>query len=243
MLLKNVMGWLAAGMVASTGFAQESSGAVQFNSTTDFTFASSYVFRGQKHANESVQPSVEGSFKDTYLGLWMNQPFRRQTGNEMDLYGGYRYKISPALTLEAVGTYYLYPEAKGPDNRHSLEAGMGARYVLRGIASTVFYYRDFKLNADTIQGALSYSIPLEKIGGSLDLNLFAGSVSAADAAPWSGNRVKQSYNYYGADATLPYRVTAATTVSLGVHWSESARLSGSGGGNYLWFTLGANWVF
>ncbi len=206
--------------------------------TSDFTYTSDYVFRGIKQADDSLQPSVEIAYGDYYVGFWTNQPVKRHQDDELDFYGGYKYRLSPNISLEAVGTYYWYPEAKGPLTRHSYEAGLGATYTLRGITTSLYYYRDFKLDANTLQGSVGYSFPLEAIGASVDVSLTAGTVDANDWAPNSGVGVKESYTYYGADVSVPYKLSDKATFTLGGHWAHNHNLPSVIDDDTVWWTAG-----
>ena len=206
--------------------------------TTDLAYASEYVFRGIQHADDSMQPSMEISYSDAYLGVWMDQPFKSREDNEIDVYAGYRHKLSRDFSLEAVATYYGYPQAREFRTRHTYEVGVGASYTYRGVAATVYYYRDFRLNSNTEQASIAYSIPLEKWGTSMDFNGFAGTVQSADWRPDAPTTAKEAYNYYGVDVSLPYKVSARTSVTAGVHWAHNHGLPSTFTDDHLWWTLG-----
>jgi len=219
--------------------AQESGYSV----TTDFAYASDYVFRGVEQADDSVQPSVEVSYRDGYLGVWMNQPLKSHEHNEIDVYGGYRYTFNKAVSLEAVATYYGYPQANGFQTRQSYELGAGATYTFRGIGFSAYLYRDFKLNATTEQVSVNYSVALQSLGTSLDFNGFLGSVRADNWLPDAPFTVKESYNYYGLNVTLPYKIGAKTDVALGLHWAHNDGLPRSFSDDHLWWSLSATHGF
>jgi uncharacterized protein (TIGR02001 family) len=208
-----------------------------YSVTTDFAYASDYVFRGVKIADDSFQPSVEISVRDFYVGLWTNQPIKRHEDNELDFYAGYKYKVTEKLSVEAVGTYYWYPEAGGGNTRHSNEVGIGGTYSLRGISASVYYYRDLRLDADTIQGSLGYSLPLEAIGASLDLSIYGGNVDGSDLLPDAGIKVQESYSYYGVDVSVPYKLSEKSTFTIGGHWAHNRNLPGVDD-DYVWFSAG-----
>jgi len=209
-----------------------------YSVTTDFAYTSKYVFRGVEAAGSSFQPSVEVTMQDFYLGLWTSQPITKHQDNEIDVYGGYKYKVNENLSLEAVGTYYWYPEAKGFSTRKSYEGGLGATYTVHGISATVNYYHDFKLKSNTVQGSLGYSLPIESIGASLDLTGFYGTVSARDWAPDGPAVIRESYDYYGLDASIPYKLSEKATFTLGGHWTHNRGYFADSGDSNVWWTAG-----
>jgi uncharacterized protein (TIGR02001 family) len=221
-----------------------------YSVTTDFTYASEYVFRGVEAAGNSFQPSIEVSAGDAYVGLWTNNPVTDGENNEIDVYGGYKYKLNDALSFEAVGTYYWYPEAGfdsdmfgpgigGQQTKDSVEVGLGATYVYQGISSSLYYYYDFTLEADTIQASVGYSVALEAIGSSVDFSVFAGTVDGRDLSPDSGSRVFETYNYYGFDISVPYKLNDKAAITTGIHYAANDGLGdGSAPDSNLWFTVG-----
>lgn len=227
---------LAAFGAAAGLYAQDPKSS--YSVTTDFTYTSEYVFRGVKAADDSFQPSVEVTVQDFYFGLWTNQPIEKHQDNEIDLYAGYKYKLNESLSFEAVGTYYWYPEAKGFATRDSYEAGIGATYTVRGVSASVYYYHDFTLKANTIQGSVGYSYPLEAIGASLDVTGFFGTVDSDDLAPDSPSEVHESYNYYGVDVSVPYKLSEKASFTLGGHWAHNDNLPAGADDDHLWWTAG-----
>ena len=213
-----------------------------YSVTTDFTYASEYIFRGIENAGPSFQPSIEVSAGDAYVGFWTNQPVTKGETNEIDIYGGYKYKLNDALSFEAVGTYYWYPEAsKGAGQTDdSYEVGLGATYLYSGISTSLYYYYDLRLKADTIQGSVGYSVPLEAIGSSVDFSVFYGTVDARDWSPnAAGFPTFENYNYYGADISVPYKLNDKATVTAGVHYASNENLfAGNQPDSNLWFTIG-----
>ena len=210
-----------------------------YSVTTDFTYASEYVFRGVEAAGNSFQPSVEVSVGDAYVGLWTNNPVTDGENNKIDVYGGYKYKVNDALSFEAVGTYYWYPEAANGATKDSVEVGLGATYVYQGISTSLYYYYDFTLEADTIQASVGYSVPLEAIGSSVEFSVFAGTADGRDWAPDSGTRVFETYNYYGFDINIPYKLNDKAAINTGLHYAANdAYFDGSAPDSNLWFTVG-----
>ena len=79
-LLASVVG------MGSTSFAA-------FSISGDMTFASEYIFRGIKLAENTFQPSVEVAVDDFYVGVWGSLPTEKRNSmgytDEWDAYAGY----------------------------------------------------------------------------------------------------------------------------------------------------------
>ena len=90
--------------------------------TGGVTLASQYRFRGISLSNEDV--AIQGTINvnhesGLYAGLWSSSidGFGELGGSnvELDLYAGYKTKVTDALTLDAGLLYYAYPGSKGGD--------------------------------------------------------------------------------------------------------------------------------
>jgi uncharacterized protein (TIGR02001 family) len=218
-----------------------------YSITSDFTYSSEYIFRGMERAGNAFQPSVELTTSDFNLGLWTDEPITKHENDELDLYAGYDYHVNSAVKLEAVATYYWYPEAKPSlsQTKYSYEGGLGATYSIAGFSPNLYYYHDFRLHSDTVQGAVGYSLPLGVMDLSLDSNIFVGNVNLRDRMPDAfGPRSKDTYTYYGIDLSIPYKLSRTATFKIGGHYANVSNLAGVGGplgtlgDNNLWFTAG-----
>jgi uncharacterized protein (TIGR02001 family) len=214
-----------------------------YSVTTDFTYSSEYVFRGVENQDNAFQSSVEITAGDIYVGLWTSQALNNKDsafakGSEVDIYGGYKYKVSDALTVEAVGTYYLYPSARSArdEARQSYELGAGATYNFRGFSPSIYYYYDLVLESTTVQGSIGYSYPLKELGASLDLNAFVGSVDTNDGNGSHSGEPAQNYNFYGADVSVVYNLAENARATFGVHYTDTWNLNRaiSAGNNLYW---------
>ena len=134
--------------------------------------------------------------------------------------------------------------------KNTWELGAGATYTMAGFSPSVFYYHDFRLDADTVQGSLGYSLPIGIANLSVDTSIFIGNVRARDAAPDAvGPKVNDSYTYYGADVSLPYKLSANATFTVGAHYTDTRSLAIAGGPfglvsrDNVWFTAGVSLGF
>lgn len=228
---------VCAGFAGLTATAQQT--ASSYKVTADFSYTSNNVFRGIETADDAFTPSVEIAVDDFYVGLWTMQPVTKEQHNEIDIYAGYTHKLTNAISLEGVATYYWYPEAKDAQTRKSYELGVGATYAQNLMTASLYYYYDFRLEGSTLVGSVGYSFPIEKYGTSVDVAFYVGTVSQRDAIP-DGFRpgVNNSYNYYGADLSVPYRIKENATVTAGLHYANNDNTPIGTPDNKLWFTVG-----
>jgi len=238
MSMKKALVLLAALAVGAGLYAQSDASRSSYSITSDFTYTSKYVFRGLGLAKDSFQPSVEVSADNLYADIWTNLPITKHQDDTIEFKGGYRERVGHNLTLEALGTYYWYPEAHTGLTRHSLEGGFGATYAAAGFSPSIYYYHDFELRSDTGEGALGYSIPLPDYGTEVDLSLYDGTTRIDKLALAPGVLVRESYNYYGADLTIPYHVSEHAKITAGVHWAASEQYLHGLGRNRYWFDIG-----
>jgi hypothetical protein len=229
---------IAAAFLAGAALqAQSEAPKSSYSVTADFSYTTRYVHRGVQRARDSFQPSVEMSVGDAYVNLWTNQPILRHENNEIDLLAGFRRKISRVLSVEALGTFYWFPEAGAGETRRTAEAGLGMTYDGRWGSTTLYGYYDAILKATALEGSVGYSIALQAFGTSLDINLYGGTSSARDAAPDSGRAVRESYNYHGADLRIPYTLGEASRLTVGFHWAANAQFVPGTAKNRTWFDV------
>jgi uncharacterized protein (TIGR02001 family) len=185
----------------------------EFSLSNDLTFASQYVFRGVKLANNTLQPSVEVKSDSFYAGLWAALPIDQRSSqgytDEFDFYVGFAPELSDTLSLDFGVTDYYYPQNNGDS---TLEAFVGITADAGGFTPSVYLYHDLDLEVTTIQGSLGFSFPMESVGTSLDLSVNVGHTTGGDS---------DSYTYYGASVVLPYKLNDNATITLGLHWASN----------------------
>ena len=104
--------------------------------------------------------------------------------------------------------------------------------------ATVYYFYDFDRQANTGVISLGYGIPIPDIGTSLDVSVYAGTSKADNAAPDSGLTVRESYNYYGADVRIPWRLSPRTKLTIGAHWAANEKYIPGTPRNRFWVDAG-----
>ncbi|HSY53902.1 MAG TPA: TorF family putative porin [Opitutaceae bacterium] len=223
-----------------------STAKLDYSITSSFAYSSEYVFRGIKNTSQAFQPSVEVDSNNFDVGIWTSQPIQKQQQNEVDIYAGYKYAVNKDLSLQAVATYYLYPEFSRSQNRpasftdgakDSFEPGLGATYTIEGFSPSVFFYYDTVLKTQTVQGSLGYALPLAKLGTELDLSAYVGTSSGRDVAPDLVSDVHQSYSYYGADVSLPYKLAPNSTLTVAGHYASNQNTPVGTKENLFWWSV------
>lgn len=229
---------LAALAVAGVSYAADNVNVTtkpSYSVTSDFSYTSEYVFRGVKYSNAAFQGSVEVGQDDVRVGVWTSQPMNSKSyANETDFYAGYKVKLDRDLTADFVATYYYYPESNSDlkQTHHTYELGVGGTYDLgglnpgfAGVSTSLYYYYDFRLKAQTVQLSFGYSLPLTDFGTSLDFSVFGGNVSTHDVAPDAdGTAIKEAYTYYGIGVNIPYKLAENAQVHIGASYSSHDKL-------------------
>ena len=190
-----------------------------YSVTTDFTYASKYVFRGTQYAAQSLQPSVTLEVKDMYLGVWANQPTARGSDNEIDVNAGYRYQIDDTISLDVGATAYTYPTI----HDHTTEGYVGANVTFGSLEFGVYAYRDFDLNTTTIQESISYEVELSK-RVSLELSGAYG-------------RIRDNLTYWSYGAALPVKLSDKLTATVGAQRASDSTV------NTTWYTTGVTYRY
>lgn len=207
--------------------------APAYSVTMDFPYASKYVFRGVQLADGSFQPSVKLTSGSFYLGLWTNQPITSNIDNEIDVYGGYGFKLNDTWSLDVGATLYYYPEL---DDSTGLDSSTFEPYVgLNGsfgrFTTGVYVYNDFTIDALTFQGTVGYSVPIS------DKATFSLLGTIGNVSPDAGG----DYTYYGIGATVPYKLTDTATLTVGLQYATHD-IDGLDD-NHFWGTVGVTVVF
>ena len=237
---------VCAALAAGTSLcAQSDNPRSSYSVTADFSYTSKYVFRGLQHTRDAFQSSIDFKAGDPqsgvfYANVWNSEPFYRHEHDEVDFSSGYRWRLSDELSAELLATYYWYPHANHGETRHATEGGVGVTYNGGRYlpTATFYYYYDFDRQANTGVVSLGYGIPIADLGTSLDVNAYVGTSMANDAFPDSGSTVRESYNYYGADIELPYRITTSAKVTVGAHWAANEKYLPGTPHNRFWVDVG-----
>lgn len=204
-----------------------------YSVTTDFTYASDYVFRGVKQSDESIQPSITVAAQDFTFGVWTAQGVKNRSaawaqGNEVDLFGSYSYALKNDYSLSAGVTAYLYPSARPSMGEldKTVEGSLGISGPVGPLSGSATYFHDFDLDSDTFEASLTYSKELPEANGTLEVGGTYGN---------AGYDAGDSYSYYLLKATMSFKLTSAATLKVGAYWSDSDIF---GADSNTWFTIG-----
>jgi uncharacterized protein (TIGR02001 family) len=197
---------LAAGVSVT---AQESAKFSDLSVSVDVTYVSDYVFRGVKLANASIQPSVEASYGDFYAGVWYSDAISRNNAapfsSETDLYVGYNLAINETFSADLGVTRYIY----GGDQGDTTEVfgGLKANVLL---SPSVYYYYDFDLEVSSYIASIGYSVPVEKIGLSLELSAIYGYIQIPN----------DDYSYWGVGIAVPVMLSENVKLTTAVNYTS-----------------------
>lgn len=238
---------LAAGYSAQAADATVSASKPAYTVTTDFTYASEYVFRGQKQSNAAFQASAEVGYKAIYAGVWANQPLRNGEGDEIDFYLGYGFPLQNDWKIDTGLSSYSFPEfikGSGSSRIATYEGYVGLTGGnFGGFTPSLYTYYDFKYDDVTVQGSIGYSLPIKQIGTSLDFAVTYGF------SPNTGrfNSGVANNTYWGAGVTVPYQLAANTKITGGLQYADADGANATQAGfavkSTFYYTIGLTFGF
>jgi uncharacterized protein (TIGR02001 family) len=205
--------------------------ASSYSITADFTYTTKYIFRGVLLAKGAFQPSVKLTDGSFYASVWNSSPVDKGYEEEFDYNAGYGFKLNDTWSLDFGLTAYTYPGLDVGD-KSTWEPYIGANGTFGNATSATYLYHDFTLKATTVQESLGYAVEVSK-GTSVNFSVYLGYVN-----PDSGSG---DYTYYGAGATVPFKISDKATFTLGVQWADHT-LDGVEG-NHVWGTADFNYAF
>jgi len=210
--------------------------------STSIDYVTDYVFRGVSLADTAIQPAVEATVGNFTAGAWFSTGIGDTSilaGDEVDLYASYSFGLSDTISADAGVTYYHYPQGgslfstnNGSSGTYEVYGSVGFDTVL---APTATAYYDVTLEAFTLEGGVSHSIPMSDVT-SFDLGATAGLVDGDGF----------SYEYGQLSASVGYAFTNDVSTYLGANFainSEDALnykkiLQGDPKGSLLFFGAG-----
>lgn len=215
---------IAALVTGASAFAQvQQAPAKAIDFTFDATVVNEYIWRGQEQADWTFHPSLKGTYDNFYLGIWSAFPFEQSSGTadwtEFDFFGGYKYSLNDAWTLDAGVTAYVFTDYHN-GNPNSIEPYIGIAGTLHEVSTSFYVFHNFEYDATTLQGSVGYSIPIQRFGTSLDLSATLGWVSGNSnlrEAPAPG---VSNYFYWSIGAAVPYRISDRAVVTVGVSYND-----------------------
>lgn len=205
-----VLAALAAGVSAS---AQEAAKSNALAVTLDVSYVSDYVFRGAKLADASIQPSVEAAYGNFYGGVWYSDAISQNNAtatfdSEADLYAGYNLAINETFAADFGVTRYTY---NGGSQGDTTEVFVGVKAANVLLSPSVYYYYDFDLEVSSYIASIGHSIPVAKLGVSLDLSATYGYIQIP------GN----DYSFWGAGVAVPYKLSDTAKLTGAVNYTHN----------------------
>jgi len=216
--------------------AQEVSVSTSVDVTTD------YVFRGVSLADTAIQPGVEASIGDFTVGAWASLGIGDTSiaaADELDLYASYSVGLTDIVSADVGITYYHYPQGGSLFETEGGAAGTYEPFVSLGfdtvLEPSVTAYYDLTLEAFTVEGGVSHSLPLGP-QTSLDLGLTAGLVDGDGF----------SYEYGVVSASVGYAFTDDVSAYIGANFALNSEdvlnyrdvIAGNGNDNLFFFGAG-----
>lgn len=159
--------------------------------TVSADYVSSYVFRGDKIAGASIQPSVNLTFGAVYATVWGSRESSGDKLNETDFTVGF---TSESLHLDGGLTAYTYEGAKSswePYLGFSGDAGADVK-------ASLYAYYDWILHVTTFEGKLTHSLELTK-RFSVDTGIAVGNAQGREIS---------FYQYWSAGITPRFAITS-----------------------------------
>jgi uncharacterized protein (TIGR02001 family) len=176
------------------------------------SWVSEYMFRGQRRAGSSFQPSVEADGSGWSGGVWMSFPvadrFQGQANPETDAYASYTANLGNSLSLQPGFTFYNF--ARGTGTPSAFEPNLALNWSTDGIRLSPKIYEDVTRQIFTGEINAVTAVPLRAWGTELDLGATLGDYSG------HGERG----GYWLAQATLPYQLGAHARASVGYGYTE-----------------------
>lgn len=219
-----------------------------YSIATDFTYTSKYYFRGVKSQDSALQPSLTLTKGNASIGIWSSQALEHRSatwadGNEIDVSASYTHPIDKDYSLTFGGNLYTYPSARASldELKHTTEFSLSLAGPVGPLSAELAVYRDIDYKSNTLQLDLSYSFALPNEKGSFDVGGYVGTTDIGDYNAGLAGTGGYNYRYYGLDASLSYKLGDHSTVKVGVHWTDVARLPSPS--DNVWFSIGVGSEF
>jgi uncharacterized protein (TIGR02001 family) len=233
-LLLALAGVFATGSLPALAQTPAPATAPAYTLTATATYASTYMFRGQRLGGDSIQPAIELGSGSAVLGLWSTFPIDDvpdTSDPELDFYGSYTFTVSDQLTLAPGFTWYVYPNA--PTNlgfyRSSFEPNIALNYTVGAVKLTPKLYYDFTLEGPTYELTGAYVIPLKDLGTELGFTAQIGAYHLRDIARDGSPKTKIWGEYWLVGVAAPFQITPKAKLTIGWAYTEGRDAFGKTG--------------
>ena len=207
--------------VATTGPDAPPAAKLALSATA--SFASQYMFRGERLGGPSFQPSIDGTYGNFAAGLWSNFPLQDklagQSDPEFNFYGAYTFSLNDRVTLAPGWTLYTYPRAPTDAGffRATIEPNLCLNFALADLrlASRISY--DLDTNESAAEVSASYALPIAGTGAEIALTGTLGTHLLGNAEFAADPRVKAWGNFWSIGGAVPCQMSDAGKLTIG--WS------------------------
>ncbi|HVW21124.1 MAG TPA: hypothetical protein VHC86_07890 [Opitutaceae bacterium] len=194
------------------------------------SYASVYMFRGQRLGGQSFQPSISGVYGPWNVGVWASAPVNHanlvhgQSNPEVDPNATYTYTVNGNLSVVGGATLYTYLDAPTKEGfyKATFEPSIGVNYTIAGLTINPKYYYDLVLATATYEANFGYSIPLKELGSSLNLSVSVGTYYGTNVINGSNPKTHAWGDYYSYGISTPYTITKNSTLTVGVAFVEGS---------------------
>lgn len=209
----------------------------EYGLTMQMEYQTLHLFRGLKQADDTFNPSVELGYGDAYLGWDGYFPTRGEdaVSQEHQIYVGADFALPNMdhLGLDLGTVVYDFPNRPGNRN-HEFYGGLlfGNFQNAEGLEFTAYIRHDVDVKHTIFEPAVRYQHdfdgPQMLIPIRIRFDGYAGFLS--DRKPVGhyrnqgltpGDRLKDSYNYYGGSAQIFFRIDPNATLGTGVHYADA----------------------
>jgi hypothetical protein len=208
---------LAIGAINTTAsLSAEEATAPSLALNSSMGYESKYLFHSVQYAEAIITPSINAFYGPYYLGTWFAVPVKNDAlySDEMDLYAGYNYALSDLVSIDFGVIHFSYNNCVVGflDEGNSTQFNLGFNFntILK---PNIYFSRDIDCYTNTVEGKISYSVPLVKSLLSLDL--------AANLGYTCGENDYVDYTFWGAKADLTYAVKEGASLSVGLRYNAS----------------------
>ena len=199
----------------------------QFIPATTLTSAlvSDYLFRGQRLAGLSLQPAVELNTGESVAGIAANFPVRdkdaSQSDPEVDFYASHSFSANDEWRIAPGFTFYTYSHVRTRIGyfRSIFEPSIALSHTVAGVRITATCYYDLTRKGPTFELTGAVALPLKTLGTELDLTANLGDYRLRDAFKNALSRKKLWGNYWSFGASVPFQITPASNIRIGVSYN------------------------
>ncbi len=215
------------GVAALCAAASSSQAQAPVSVSVMTSYASQYVFRGERLGGPSFQPWVEATAGDLSLGVWASTPISAkvpgQSDPELDPYASYSISLPAHLSLVPGCTLYTYPRAPVGKGfyRSRFEPSVGLTWSALGVRVTPKAYYDLARRGATYELTAVAAVPLSSLGTEADVTATAGDTQLSSAVNGASPAIESRGEYWLLGVTVPVQLTRQLRASVGWAYTQA----------------------